>query len=135
MDSKEISRLDPYSGPNNPVGHIPITILGVTYKITPQQMFILSDAILAALQGAASPSGSNVFATLADIPGATLLPWGTFRIIGKGQGNTGPAAEVGDLFEGGLASGEWCPLAVWQGGALDDEANFLVGPTFSVPTP
>lgn len=96
MANKKISQLDAYSGPNNPVGHIPITILGVTYKITPQQMFILSANILAALQGAASPSGSNVFATINDVAGFIPLT-GT----GVGAPISGdlqvPASDVADF--------------------------------------
>lgn len=98
------------------------------------------NGVISMLRASASQSGylhKDDFASFASGSGSiSRLAWGTFRHIGKGQGNSNLAInEVGDLFEGGLSSGEWCPLAVWQGGALDDEANFLVGPTFSIPTP
>jgi len=36
--STRISQLPPYVGPNNPVGDLPISIAGTTYRISPQQI-------------------------------------------------------------------------------------------------
>lgn len=66
-ESVRISNLPLYSGASNPAGLIPITIMGVTYGITPQKLFSLSEDVLLAIQNANTPNSGNPFATINDL--------------------------------------------------------------------
>lgn len=53
--------------------------------------------------------------------------FGTFKFIRKGFGNTDVINnEIGDIFEGGISEGIYCPFAIWLGGSLNDANNFNI---------
>jgi len=55
----------------------------------------------------------------------SVLPYATFKFLKKGFGNVGEPGESGDVYEGWVSAGIYCPHAVYSGtGLFDDSANF-----------
>lgn len=98
ISNKKISQLPPYIGNNSPIGELPISILGVTYKITVEKV----------------------------LPDNKLYSAATFKFIQKGFGNVDEVNEqIGDIYCGWKNGGtERWPEAIWNGGSKSNSDNF-----------
>jgi hypothetical protein len=54
-----------------------------------------------------------------------VLPYGVFRFIKKGFGNSGEPGEEGDVYEGWVSENVYSPHAIYDGsGPLNDPESF-----------
>ena len=80
-----------------------------------------------AIHGASSPSASNPFATVNDLVAGATIPFATFQFVRKGYENSGAIGEAGDIYQGWVSDGVFCPFAVYDGsGPFDDSASFNI---------
>lgn len=78
--------------------------------------------------GVSTPYKTTKSAFLASISGIT--PYATFQFLRKGFGNTGAIGEAGDIYQGWVSDGVYCPFAVYDGsGSLDNPASFEIKTT------
>jgi len=63
----------------------------------------------------------------------SVIPFATFQFLRKGFGNTGAVGEAGDIYQGWVSAGVFCPMAVYDGsGALDNPASFNIVTTHEI---
>ncbi len=80
-----------------------------------------------AIHGANTPSAINPFATVNDLIGGATIPYATFQFVRKGFGNSGSPGEAGDIYQGWVSEGVYCPIAIYDGsGDLDNSASFNI---------
>jgi hypothetical protein len=113
--------------PNIPLNTVLVTQINVTNSSIAPIDFGLSSDEMGAIHNSNYPTASNPFATVNDLIAGATIPFDTFQFVRKGYGNSGAIGEAGDIYQGWVSDGVFCPFAVYDGsGPFDDSASFNI---------
>ena len=121
----------------NETGFTPTTLRNRLVALGYAQLFVPATGLTSdevdAINSASSPSASNPFVTQADLISGIATPYATFQFLRKGWGNSGAIGQAGDVYQGWVSDGVYCPFAVYDGiGDLNNPASFNIVSTIEI---